>query len=44
MHYNVANSYLFVNGTECYKFKSKDPEIVVDPICIHPTDPRLVSR
>ena len=23
LHYNGANSYLFVNGTEIYKFKSK---------------------
>ena len=28
MHYNEANSYLFVNGTEIYKFKAKDSEIV----------------
>ena len=31
-HYNEANSYLFVNGTEIYKFKAKDSEIVVGPI------------
>ena len=24
LHYNEANSYLFVNGTEIYKFKGKD--------------------
>ena len=29
MHYNGANSYLFVNGTEIYKFKAKDSEILV---------------
>ena len=29
LHYNGANSYLFVNGTEIYKFKAKDSEIVV---------------
>ena len=23
LHYNGANSYLFVNGTESYKFKAK---------------------
>ena len=23
LYYNVANSYLFVNGTEIYKFKAK---------------------
>ena len=27
MHYNGANSYLFVNGTEVIKFKAKDTEI-----------------
>ena len=34
LHYNGANSYLFVNGTEIYKFKEKDSEIVVGPICL----------
>ena len=28
LHYNGANSYLFVNDTEIYKFKAKDCEIV----------------
>ena len=28
MHYNVATSCLFVNGTEIIKFKAKDSEIV----------------
>ena len=28
LHYNGANSYLFVNDTEIYKFKEKDSEIV----------------
>ena len=27
-HYNGDNSYLFVNGTEIHKFKSKDSMIV----------------
>ena len=27
LHYNGANSYLFVNGTEIYKFKAKDSEL-----------------
>ena len=27
-HYNKENSYLFVNGTEIHKFKSKDSEIL----------------
>ena len=30
---NGANSYLFVNGTEIYKFKAKDSEIVATPLC-----------
>ena len=34
LHYNSANSYLFVNGTEIYKFKAKDPEIVASPLCL----------
>ena len=32
LHYNGANSYLFVNGTEIYKFKAKDSKILVGPI------------
>ena len=32
LHYNGANSYLFVNGTEIYKFKTKDSEIVASPL------------
>ena len=34
LHYNGANSYLFVNGTEIIKFKAKDSEIVVTPLCL----------
>ena len=34
LHYNGANSYLFVNDTEIYKFKTKDPEIVAIPLCL----------
>ena len=34
MHYNGANSYLFVNGTEIIKFKAKDSEVVPDPLCL----------
>ena len=34
LHYNGANIYLFVNGTEIYKFKAKDSEILVGPICL----------
>ena len=32
LHYNGANSYLFVNGTEIYKFKAKDSDIVASPL------------
>ena len=28
LHYNGANSYFFVNGTEIHKFKAKDSELV----------------
>ena len=34
MHYNGANSYLFVNDTKIYKFKAKDSQILVGPICL----------
>ena len=34
LHYNGANSYLFVNRTEIYKFKAKDSEIVASPLCL----------
>ena len=34
LHYNGANSYLFVNGTEIHKFKGKDSEIVASPLCL----------
>ena len=33
LHYNGTNSYLFVNGVEIYKFKARDSEIFVSPIC-----------
>ena len=32
LHYNGANIYLFVNGTEIYKFKAKDSEIVLSSL------------
>ena len=32
LHYNGANSYLFVNDTEIHKFKAKDSEIVATPL------------
>ena len=34
LHYNRANSYLFVNGTEIIEFKAKDSEIVATPLCL----------
>ena len=34
LHYNGANSYLFVNGTEISRFKAKGSEILVGPICL----------
>ena len=34
MLHNGANSYLFVNGTEIYKFKAKDSEIFASPLCL----------
>ena len=34
LHYNETISYLFVNGTEIYKFKAKDSEIVPSPLCL----------
>ena len=34
LHYNGANSYLFVNGKEIVKFKAKDSEIVASPLCV----------
>ena len=34
MHYNGDNSYLYVNGTEIYKFKAKNSEIVLYELCL----------
>ena len=34
LHYNRANSYFLVNGTDIYKFKAKDSEIVATPLCL----------
>ena len=34
LHYNGANSYSFVNGTEIIKFKAKDSKIVARPFCL----------
>ena len=34
LHFNGGISYLFVNGTEIIKFKSKDSENVASPLCL----------
>ena len=34
LHYNGVNSYLFVNGTEICKFKTKGSEILASPLCL----------
>ena len=34
LHYNEADSYLFVNGTEIIKFKVKNFKIFQNPICL----------
>ena len=34
LHYNGADSYLFVNGIEIIKFKAKDSEITPYPLCL----------
>ena len=34
LHYNGANSYLFVNGLEIYKFKAKNSKIIATPLCL----------
>ena len=34
LHYDGANSYLFVNGTEIIKFRTKHSEIVATPLCL----------
>ena len=34
LHYNGANSYLFVNGKEIIKLKVKDSAIAVTPLCL----------
>ena len=32
LHFNGANSYIFVNGVEIYKFKAKDSQIKAVPL------------
>ena len=34
LHYNGANSQLFVNGAEIIKFKAKDSEILAYSLCL----------
>ena len=34
LRYNGPNSYLFVNGIDIYKFKAKDSQIAVTPLCL----------
>ena len=34
LHYDGTNSYLFVNGTEIYKYKAKDCQIIANPLCL----------
>ena len=34
MHYNGANSYLFVNSKEIIRFKAKDTEITTYRLCL----------
>ena len=34
LHYNGANSYLFLNGTEIIKFTAKDFQIVATLLCL----------
>ena len=34
MHYNGANSYLFVNGVEIHKFNVTNSEINAIPLCL----------
>ena len=34
LHYNGANSFLFVNGTEIHKFLAKDSMIVPNNLCL----------
>ena len=34
LHYNDANSYVFVNGTEVIKSKAKDSKTAASPLCL----------
>ena len=44
LHYNGANSYLFVNDVEIHKFKAKDSEINANSIISRKHFRRLFSR
>ena len=44
LHYNRANSYLFVNDREIYKFKAKDSESLATPLCLGNISKKLESR
>ena len=44
LHYNGANSYLFVNGTEIIEFKAKDSEIVAIPLRLGNTSNNFLCR
>ena len=41
LHYNGANSYLFVNGKEIHKFKAKYSKIIATPLCLGNTSKDL---
>ena len=34
LHYDGANSYLFVNDKEIHKFKANDSKILAPPLCL----------
>ena len=34
LHYNGANSYLFVHGVESIRFKANDSKIAASPLCL----------
>lgn len=34
LHYNGENGYLFANGVEIWKFKAKDSEVNLHPMCL----------
>ena len=34
MHYNIANSYLFLNGTEVIKFKTDESKMTANTLCL----------